>query len=70
MFGVAILGAVFQHSVVLPGNFVAGFRTVLLIGAGVLTFGGLATLFLPRMPRVVAGVQTAENNSLAESYVA
>ena len=58
VFGVAILGAIFQHIVVQPTDFVAGFRTVLFTGAGVLAFGIVVSVLLPALPRVTAGRQT------------
>jgi MFS family permease len=57
VFGVAILGAIFQHIVVVPTDFVAGFHAVLLCGAGVLAFGILISILLPAQLRVPAGRQ-------------
>jgi MFS family permease len=47
VFGIAVLGAIFQHVVVLPGDFVIGFRTALLGGAGAIASGLLVALLLP-----------------------
>ena len=63
VFGVAILGATFQHIVVLPSDFVDGFHTVLFAGAGVLALGVLASLLLPSLPITAAG-QSGEEESL------
>jgi EmrB/QacA subfamily drug resistance transporter len=52
VFGVAILGAIFQHVVVAPADFVAGFRTALFAGAGVLA-AGVVLSFLLVQTRVV-----------------
>ena len=47
VFGIAVLGAIFQHIVVLPGDFVDGFRIALLTGAGVVGAGVFVALLLP-----------------------
>jgi len=50
VFGIAVLGAIFQHVVVLPGAFVDGFRIALLTGAGVVGVGVFVALLLPAVP--------------------
>lgn len=55
VFGVAILGAVFQHVAATPADFVSGFRDALLVGAGVLTAGVALSVLLPgRIQRAAA----------------
>ncbi len=47
VFGVAVLGAVFQHVVVRPTLFLEGVHTAIFAGAGVLVGGVLVALLLP-----------------------
>ena len=47
VFGIAVLGAVFQHVVVMPTDFVEGFRTAVFVGAAVVTGGVILSLALP-----------------------
>ncbi len=47
VFGIAVLGAVFQGSVHLPVQFVSGFHLALQAAAGVLAVGTVGALFLP-----------------------
>jgi EmrB/QacA subfamily drug resistance transporter len=51
VFGVGILGAVFQHVATLPtpSSFIDGFHTAVFAGAAVVGLGTLAGLFLPRL---------------------
>lgn len=69
VFGVAILGAVFQHIVVHPNQFLDGFRAALYSGAGVLGVAVLIALFLPQ-PRLRRAEQTALTPALAETVAA
>ncbi|HWE61595.1 MAG TPA: hypothetical protein VHB98_07780, partial [Chloroflexota bacterium] len=48
VFGIAVLGAIFQHIVVLPVHFVDGFRVALLAGAGAVALGVVIALAMPR----------------------
>lgn len=47
VFGVAVLGAVFQHLVTSPERFTSAFHTVLLVGATVLAGGTAIATLLP-----------------------
>ncbi|HZU12412.1 MAG TPA: DHA2 family efflux MFS transporter permease subunit [Chloroflexota bacterium] len=49
VFGIAILGAVFQHIVTVPtaASFMAGFRVAVFAGAGIVTAGVLLSVLLP-----------------------
>jgi EmrB/QacA subfamily drug resistance transporter len=47
VFGIAVLGAVFQHIVVLPSDFVEGFRAAVFAGAGVVAIGVVLAVLLP-----------------------
>jgi EmrB/QacA subfamily drug resistance transporter len=51
VFGVAILGAVFQHMVTLPtpAAFVEGFHTAVFVGAGIVALGTAGSLLLPSL---------------------
>lgn len=55
VFGIAILGAVFQHVDTLPTAiaFVDGFRTAVFAGGGVVAAGALLTLLLPGAARLI-----------------
>jgi MFS family permease len=53
VFGVAVLGAVFQHLVTSPDHFTSAFHTVLLIGAAVLAGGTAIAALLPTTLRPV-----------------
>lgn len=48
VFGVAVLGAVFQHIAVTPLKFMDGFHAAALAGAGIVLAGALAGALLPR----------------------
>lgn len=71
VFGVAVLGAVFQHAATLPtaASFVIGFRTAVLAGAVIVAAGTLVSLALPGVPRAdpFSDRQTGEVLSMAES---
>ena len=57
VFGVAVLGAVFQHvapTPQAPGQFVDGFRAAVLAGAGVLAVSVLIATLLPARARAAA----------------
>jgi EmrB/QacA subfamily drug resistance transporter len=47
VFGIAVLGAVFQSVVHAPMQFVMGFHQTLHVASGVLLLGAIASLFLP-----------------------
>jgi EmrB/QacA subfamily drug resistance transporter len=47
VFGIAILGAVFQHIAPAPSQFLDGFRAAVYTGAGVLAGGVVLSLLLP-----------------------
>jgi EmrB/QacA subfamily drug resistance transporter len=57
VFGVAILGAVFQHAAPTPAQFLGGFHAAIFAGAGVLALGTVIAVLLPRP--AVAGATTA-----------
>jgi EmrB/QacA subfamily drug resistance transporter len=59
VFGVAVLGAVFQHVAVLPTpeRFVEGFRDAVFLGSGVVLVGALLALFLPSYARTAEVVE-------------
>ncbi len=56
VFGVAILGAVFQHVAPAPAQFLSGFHAAVFAGAGVLAVGAALAVLLPRTARAVAPV--------------
>jgi EmrB/QacA subfamily drug resistance transporter len=58
VFGVAILGAIFQHVVIAPADFVTGFRTAVFAGAGVLATGVALSFLLVRAPSAQEDVTT------------
>ena len=47
VFGIAVLGAVFQGIVHVPSQFVAGFHATLQVGSGFLVAGAAVSLLLP-----------------------
>jgi MFS family permease len=47
VFGVAVLGAIFQGIVRVPSQFIAGFHTTLQVAAAFLIVGAAASLLLP-----------------------
>jgi EmrB/QacA subfamily drug resistance transporter len=47
VFGIAVLGAIFQGIVRVPTQFIAGFHTTLQVAAGFLAVGAAASLLLP-----------------------
>jgi len=59
VFGVAILGAVFQHVAPAPANFLTGFHAAVLAGAAVLAAGAVIALLLPRRPAAATQPHTA-----------
>ena len=62
VFGIAILGAVFQHLAPHPTAFLTGFHAAVYVGAGVLAGGALISVLLPgRTQR-----QAAETATVAE----
>ena len=56
VFGVAILGAVFQHIAPAPAQFLSGFHAAVFAGAGVLAAGAALAVLLPRTARAVEPV--------------
>jgi EmrB/QacA subfamily drug resistance transporter len=70
VFGVAILGAIFQHIEVRPADFVAAFHAVLLTGAGVLVIGLLAGAFLPALSGTGAEQRTEQTERTSAVQVA
>ena len=55
VFGVAVLGAVFQHVATNPTTWVNGFHTALFVGAAIVMVGAVSAIFLPSTPEGVAG---------------
>jgi len=51
VFGVAVLGAVFQQQLTAPDRFVGAFHTVVLTGAAVVAVGALLACALPALSR-------------------
>ena len=51
VFGIAVLGAVFQHVATSPSHFVTGFHVAIFAGAAVVGVGALSALFLPVLKR-------------------
>ncbi len=47
VFGVAVLGAVFQHAAPAAAQFLTGFHAAVFVGAGVLAVGAVAAILLP-----------------------
>jgi NaMN:DMB phosphoribosyltransferase len=47
VFGIAVLGAIFQATVRVPSQFVAGFHVSLQAAAGILAVGAVASFLLP-----------------------
>jgi hypothetical protein len=61
VFGIAVLGAVFQHVVILPSQFVDGFRAAVFAGAGIVAIGVILAVLLPaRKAAASAEVSAAE----------
>jgi len=54
VFGVAILGAVFQHVAPAPAQFLSGVHAAVFAGAGMLAVGAALAALLPRPARAVA----------------
>jgi MFS family permease len=54
VFGVAVLGAVFQHVATTPTGWVNGFHTALYVGAVIVALGAVAAILLPAHPAPVA----------------
>jgi len=72
VFGVAILGAVFQHIATTPTQFVDGFHVAVFAGAFIVALGALSALFLPLIRREAAAAlaeQTASRAQLVPEYV-
>jgi len=60
VFGIAVLGAVFQHVALLPtpAAFIEGFRDAVFLGAGIVAVGTGLTLLLPAYSRIGVSVET------------
>ncbi len=56
VFGVAVLGAVFQHVATSPTSWIAGFHTALYVGAAIVAVGAVAALLLPSKAAAEANV--------------
>jgi hypothetical protein len=67
VFGVAILGAVFQHIYTSPGQFLIGFRAALVGGAAIVVVGVLSSLLLPSIKRPLDRSETQTAVALAET---
>lgn len=52
VFGVAILGAIFQHVAATPAEFMSGFRAAVFVGAGILAVGVAIAALLPGFARL------------------
>jgi EmrB/QacA subfamily drug resistance transporter len=59
VFGVAILGAVFQHVAPAPAQFLTGFHAAVFAGAVILAVGAAVAVLLPRRAGVSASATTA-----------
>ncbi len=75
VFGIAVLGAVFQHIVTTPADFIDGFRTAVLAGAGVVSAGVVISVLLPSAGLGLAGKQAGQRSAprdvaLADTVVA
>ena len=70
VFGVAVLGAVFQAAVHAPSQFVTGFHLALQTGAGVLVAGTVATLLLPEAAGRPAGSTAAGSRAAGRDAAA
>jgi len=66
VFGVAILGTIFQHVATSPSAFVTGFRAALFSGAAVLAVGVALSLLLPARSGTAAEAASAEMASGGE----
>ena len=64
VFGVAILGAIFQHLVTSPAHFMDGFRAALYAGVAIVLVGAVAGIALPLKQREHS---SAAVSSLAET---
>ncbi len=57
VFGVAVLGAIFQGIVRVPAQFVSGFHVALQVAAAILAVGAIASLLLPGAGAPGSGAQ-------------
>ena len=62
VFGIAVLGALFQGVVRLPSQFVNGFHPALQVAAGVLVVGTAASPLLPGRAGSGRGAPDRENH--------
>jgi EmrB/QacA subfamily drug resistance transporter len=60
VFGVAVLGAIFQHLVTNPLHFLDGFRAALYVGAVIVASGAATAILLPTVRAEEAGDATTE----------
>jgi EmrB/QacA subfamily drug resistance transporter len=60
VFGVAVLGAVFQHIATTPLKFMDGFHTATFVGAAVVLVGAVAAAVLPGKPAVSEPISASE----------
>jgi EmrB/QacA subfamily drug resistance transporter len=67
VFGVAILGAVFQHIETGPREFLNGFHAALLVGAVLVGIGVVSAFMLPAHEAVDGAVADEETRSLAQT---
>jgi EmrB/QacA subfamily drug resistance transporter len=70
VFGIAVLGAVFQHIVILPSDFVSGFRAAVFAGAGIVAIGVLLAILLPRATAGAAATEQAEPEATRQAALA
>jgi len=67
VFGVAVLGAVFQHVAATPAQFLDGFRAALVGGASIVVIGVLASFLLPAVEHRRSEVEKVGRLALSES---
>jgi EmrB/QacA subfamily drug resistance transporter len=66
VFGVAVLGAVFQHIAVTPASFIQGFHAAAFAGAAIVLVGAVIAVLLPGVRRA----QVSEGELITEEAVA
>jgi MFS family permease len=70
VFGIAVLGAIFQHVAIGPAEFVSGFRAAVFAGAGVIAVGVALSLALPGRARITVAERAAPDTLAAQSPAA
>ena len=70
VFGIAVLGAIFQGVVHVPSQFIEGFHTALRVAAGFLVLGAAVSLLLPNAMTSRAGSDTVRTEPAAPAVVA